>query len=544
MSSPDGIDLGDPYPPEPIVLARAQWDEERATRFLFLEQEETPAGPRFRVAEWFEHDLGPYPREGIWYRGADLRSAARTFGEAFEGLSVRPAVDASPGGLEDELLPPFAEERTLVRLDRGRLDELLAQLPEARPRSAPPIEPTWPTRRSEPPALSPQAAAVLQSMREQVRGASPYRSRILARHPAPVTEFDAPPSPEAARAAERIEARLAALEGPAPAGGAGPSEAPPAESVPAAPREVQPAVLERIGSVVYAHAAEAHTAEEALRARVRTIAPGAERTVAAALREPGAASGEQAALRARAALGERGFSAERDQVAELAASAWEARSRLDRLVDRAAEVLEMRRTGSTLAPEARVDAHEVLREVERRRAELARADLEHRAKNDRTVLPAGQPRMQEGGKFQDIRSIDCLRCGTTAGREDGRSRLRTDGTPKVDPDGRPDRFAPRDGEVCTPCWLNGAPMSIPELKLAQRQARLLEGTQVHYRPGQAGWDERAAEWLARERARRGLVAPLEERLDAPSPWVVQPSPAEVGDRRMEALIEREAQAAE
>ena len=521
--------------PEPAILAQAQWRGPRASVSLTLEQ----AGPvdeaAFRVVEKHRDELESSTT--IWYGGGDLRAAVREFDTQLDWLSREPRGHSDPpqgGG-------PY-ETRTLVRFDHDGLDELLARLPQGAPRFSPPREPTWPTRRTEPAALSPQAAAVLQSMREQVRGASAYRSRILARHPAPVTELDQPPDPEAARAAERIEARLAALDGPAPAGVAAPEGAPQPEPVSAAPREVQPAVLERIESVVYAHAADAHGAEEALRARVRLIAPGAEQAVLAAVRDPGVGSGEAAALRARAALGERGFRAERDQVAELATGAWEARGRLDRLVERAAEVLGMRRSrpGSALPDEARVDAHEVLREVERRRAELARADLEHRAKNDRTVLPAGQPRMQEGGKFQDIRSIDCLRCGTTAGREEGRSRLHTDGTPKTGLDGRVERHAPRDGEVCTPCWLNGAPMSIPELKLAQRQARLLEGTQVHFSPGQAGWDERAREWSAAERARRGMTSVLDERLDAPSPFVVQPSPAEVGDRRMEALLEREA----
>ncbi|HEX2188936.1 MAG TPA: hypothetical protein VHG51_08570, partial [Longimicrobiaceae bacterium] len=260
------------------------------------------------------------------------------------------------------------------------------------------------------------------------------------------------------------------------------------------------------------------------------------------VRAPEVASGEAAALQARAALGERGLRAERDQVAALATASWESRSRLERLTQRAAEVLEMRRSrpGAPLPPEARVDVHEVLREVERRQDELARADLERRALTERAVLPAGEPRMQPGGTYQDHRSVDCLRCGTTAGREDGRSRLHTDGTPKLDAEGRPERFAPRDGELCTPCWLNGAPMSVAELKLAQREARLLEATQVRFRPGRAGWDERAREWTAEERARRGMTPLLDERLDAPSPWVVQPSPAEVADRRMEALLEREA----
>ncbi len=48
-------------------------------------------------------------------------------------------------------------------------------------------------------------------------------------------------------------------------------------------------------------------------------------------------------------------------------------------------------------------------------------------------------------------------------------------------------------------------MSIPELKLAQRQTRLIKATQVHLRPGQAGWDERAAEWRDRDRERRGAT---------------------------------------
>jgi hypothetical protein len=521
--------------PEPVILAHAEWKGRRASVRLTLEQATSADEAALRVVERHREELGS--STSVWYSGGDLRAAAREFETQLDWLSREPRGHGDPAQGDG----PY-EERTLVRLDHDRLDALLARLPDAGLRFAPPAEPTWPTRRSEPPALSPQAAAVLQSMREQVRAASAYRTRILAAHPAPVTQFDLPPSPEAARAAERMEARLAALEGPAPERGAALPEAPPAEPLSAAPREVQPAVVERMESVVHAHALAAYQAEEAVRARVRLIAPGAEQGVAAAVRAPGVDSGEAAASAARAALGKRGLRAERDQVAALATTAWEARSRLDRLNQRAAEVLEMRRDrpGAALPPEARVDVHEVLREVERRRDELARADLERRALTDPSVLPAGEPRMQPGAKYQDNRSVDCLRCGTTAGREDGRSRLHTDGTPKLDADRRPERFAPRDGELCTPCWLNGAPMSVPELKLAQRQARSLEAAQVRFRPGRAGWDERAREWTVRERARRGMTEIVDERLDAPSPWVVQPSPAELGDRRMEALIEREA----
>ncbi len=80
------------------------------------------------------------------------------------------------------------------------------------------------------------------------------------------------------------------------------------------------------------------------------------------------------------------------------------------------------RPGAALLAEAGVDAHEVLREVERRRAELARADLAQQALAGRVPLPVGEPRMQPGGAFQDIRSIDCLRCRTTAGRGEGRTQ--------------------------------------------------------------------------------------------------------------------------
>ncbi|MDB4949402.1 MAG: hypothetical protein JWM27_2051, partial [Gemmatimonadetes bacterium] len=239
--------------------------------------------------------------------------------------------------------------------------------------------------------------------------------------------------------------------------------------------------------------------------------------------------------RAVAALGGRGLPQEREQVAALAAAAWEARARLDRLADRAAELLEMRRSPSG----PRTTPYEVLREVERRRDEIARGELERASLRDPSLLPRGEARMQEGGRFQDVRSIDCLRCGTTAAREDGRSRLHTDGTPKLDADGEPERYAPRDGEVCTPCYLANGPMSVPELKLAQRQARNLEATQVRFRPGRAGWAERAEGWAEQDRARRGLADPLDERLDAPSPFVVQPSPAEAADRRVEDLLERE-----
>lgn len=531
-----------PSPPTPARLANARWDEDRAFRLLSLERTDTPRGAEFRVVEGYEHDLAWHEDVAIRYRGGDLRAAARAFDERFAEVNApaREAAGGPPARDRDDILPPYHEERTLVRSDRAGLDELLAReapRERAEPRFAPPMEPTWPTRRAEAPALSPQGAAVLQSLREQVRTASAYRTRILARHPAPSAQADTPPSPDAARAAARMEARLAALDGAAPA-----QDASPAAPLAATPAEVQPAVLERIGTVVGAEVLEAHVAYESLRARVRLIAPGTEAQVAAAALAYGVPSGEAAAHRARAALGERGLTREREQVAALATDAWEARSRLTRLTQRAAEVLEMRRPrpGTPLADEARVDAHEVLREVERRQAGLARAALERRGRTDRAVLPAGEPRMQEGGVWQDVRSIDCLRCRTTAGRGDGRSRLQTDGTPKIDPEGRPERSAPRDGELCTPCWLNGAPMSIPELKLAQRQARVLEAAQLRFRPGGIGWDERAAEWSAREQARRGGMPSIEERLDSPSPWVVQATPAEAADRRMEDLLEREA----
>ena len=393
-------------------------------------------------------------------------------------------------------------------------------------------------------ALSPQAAAVLQAMREQVRARSEYRRRILARYPAPAAEVDVPPHGDAAEKAERMEARLAALEAePAPASpGPGEAEVPtagaPAALGPAGPRAVEPTILEAIGTVVRDRAVEAYEAEEALAARVRLVAPGHERRVAAAVRAPGVDSVKDAVERARAALGDRGLTRERDHIAALAGDAWSARNRLERATARAAHALELARTrpGERLHEEARVDHHEVLNEVERRRAEARRAGMAERARSERTVMPLGEPRMQEGGEYQDLRSIECLRCGTTAAREDGRSRLHTDGTPKGDAE----PWAPRDGELCTPCWLSSAPMSVPELKLAQRQARLLEGTQVRYRPGRAGWEERAGEAWARDRAQGGVTPRIEARLDAPSPWVVQPSPAEAADRRMEALLEREA----
>ena len=414
-----------------------------------------------------------------------------------------------------------------------------------------PLTPTWRVTKSEP-SLSPEAAAVLQSMRDQVRAQSAYRSRILKQHPAPTTAFDVAPHPDTARKVALAEARIAALDDPQPAVPAAVQPAttqPGADSLAEVPAEVQPEVLHRIRTSVYAQAGQAHEELEAVRARVRLIAPGAADHIVSAMRLPDAASREDAGKQALAALGERGFSQERERIKSLAGAAWDARSRLDRLTDRAAELLEMRR-GPGLPADVRVDAHEVLREVERRRAELYRASLEVRARAlDRRVLPKAEPRMQEKAdvepgapqpeQYTDIRSVDCLRCGTTAAREDGRSRLETDGTRKFDSDGLPERFAPRDGDVCTPCWLNGAPMSVAELKLAQRQARLLESTQVHFNPGQAGWNERAEAWMDRDRARRGLTPMLEERLDAPSPYVVLPAPAELADRRVDDLVERE-----
>jgi hypothetical protein len=410
----------------------------------------------------------------------------------------------------------------------------------------PPVTPSWTVTKSEP-SLSPQAAAVLQSMREQVRAQSEYRTRILSevreKHPETITHFDVAPHPEAAAKVTLMEARLAALADPQPAPVepvAPESIAPGAETLAAVRPELQPEVLHNMATSVYSQGGHAHEALKDVRARVRLIAPkGADRIVSQ-MRLAEAGSRDEAGKRALAALGERGFAQERERIRELAGTAWEARARLDRLTDRAATLLEMRR-GPGVPSEARVDEHEVLREIERRRAELYRASLEERVSRvDRKVLPAAEPRMQEKRpEWPDIRSVDCLRCGTTAARLDGRSHLHPDGTPKIDADGRPERNAPRDGKLCTPCWLNGAPMSVPELELAQRQARILESPQVHFRPGNAGWNERASESMDRDGTRRGLTPLVDDRLDTPSPWIVQPSPAELGDRRLEALIERE-----
>jgi len=420
----------------------------------------------------------------------------------------------------------------------------------------PPTIPTWHVTRREP-SLSPAAAAVLMSMRSEVRATNAYRARILEGHPAPV--LDDTPHPDAADKAARAEARIAALEETRPADGAaqatytqtqGPLTAvsnPAADSV-----DVGPDVLHRMATSIYSQSHEAYEAREAVRERVRMIASGAEPVIMARMALQDATSREDAGKRAVAALGERGFSQERTRIADLAAAAWEAGVRLDRLANRAAELLHMRQHPG-LARGGHTDAHEVLREVERRRAELYRASLEARAEAlDRRVLPQAEPRLQEKRsprpgesssppQYSDLRSIDCLRCGTSHGREDGRSRLYPDGTPKIDAEGRPERAGPRDGELCTPCWLNGAPMSVAELILAQRQARLLEDTQVHYRPGQAGWNKRAAESMDVDQARRGITPLLDERLDAPSPWIVQPTPSELADRRMEDRLEHEAQ---
>jgi hypothetical protein len=368
-------------------------------------------------------------------------------------------------------------------------------------------------------------------MREEVRAQSGYRSRILATRPAPESDLDAMSHPDAHRAADRMDARLAAMD-PVSAAGTAPA---PESSTDARQAASPPELLERVQAHLHAQAADARRADDALEARAHLIRPATARQVAAATADPSVATPAEAGARAVAALGGRGLPREREQVAALAAAAWEARARLDRLTDRAAELLEMRRT----LPGARTTAYEVLREVERRRDEIARAELGRAALRDPSLLPRGEGRMQEGGRFQDVRSIDCLRCGTTAAREDGRSRLQTDGTPKLDEHGEPERYAPRDGELCTPCYLASGPMSVPELKLAQRQARNLEAAQVRFRPGRTGWSERAEGWTEQDRVRRGLADPLDERLDAPSPFVVQPSPAEAADRRVEELLERE-----
>ena len=432
-----------------------------------------------------------------------------------------------------------------------------------------PFRPTWATAPAET-ALSPQSAAFLQAMREEVRAQSASRLRILAQHPPTTTEFDRPLSPAAARAVAEVEARLAAIEPrvPDPAPVAPLQDAPAAgESQAAAPTpdaSVQPAVLRRIRSVVHEQATEAYETQERLHARVRLITRGNARLssrgiadrVVAAIGSPRIRSAREAGESALAALGTRGFAREREEIADLAGEAWQARSALARLNRRAAQVLEMDRLSpnsrftelqrqhladpdSPYPPPVRAEADEILREVERRRAQLVRNGFEERGLTDPTVLPINEPRMQKGGAYQDVRSIDCLRCGTTIGREDRRSNLNMDGTEKRGPDGTPERSAPGNGKRCTPCWLNGAPMSVGELKLAQRQARLIEPAQVRYRPGRAGWDDRAEEWTARDQARRGLTPTIEERLDAPSPWVVQATPAESADRRLEDSIERE-----
>ena len=462
-------------------------------------------------------------------------------------MSETPSVSTERAEAPDSLDPAISGEGDVAT---ARVPARAAVEP---PLPAPaPAVPTWKVVRSEP-SLSPQAAVVLQAMREQVRAQSDYRSRILAQHPAPTTEFEVPQHPDTANKVKLTEQRLAALEQPQPAAPAPAlpeSLAPGAATLAAVPPEVQPEVLHTISTSVYSQAGQAYEAARELRARVRLIAPqGAERIVAS-MRLSEAGSRQEAGQRALEALGERGFNQEKERIQALAGAAWDARARLDRLTERAAEVLEMRR-GPGVPVDARVDALEVLREVERRRAEHYRAALEARASAvDRRVLPRAEPRMQAKKEvppgappppqYTELRSIDCLRCGTTAAREDGRSRLHPDGTPKLDSDGLPERAGPRDGKLCTPCWLNGAPMSVPELELAQRRARLLESTQVHFSPGQAGWNERAWESMDRDQARRGLTSLVDERLDTPSPWIVQPSPAEVGDRRLEELVEREA----
>ena len=60
--SPDwGRDDAPGYPPAPTVLAEARWNEGHAHTLLSLERTETAAGPAFRVAIWYEHDLEPLP---------------------------------------------------------------------------------------------------------------------------------------------------------------------------------------------------------------------------------------------------------------------------------------------------------------------------------------------------------------------------------------------------------------------------------------------------------------------------------------------------
>jgi len=410
--------------------------------------------------------------------------------------------------------------------------------------AAPLRPPTWKVTRSDE-ALSPTAAAVLQGMREEVRSVIPVRRQIIAQHPAPPDVHATTPG-HLAKAAF-WEARLAALVADtdaAPAAPERPAAAAPSPTGTAAKEAIPPDVLGRISQHVHAYAADSARADEALRRRAAVVAPARASRAVATLRD-GAASSEAAVKRVTESLGTL-LPQERVEIEAFATCAWEARRQLDRITERAAQLLEMRHDSprAPLAAHARVNATEVLYEVERRAAEIRRAALAEQAKKDPSLLPGGEPRMQSGGKYLDHRSVDCLRCGSTAGREDGRSRLHTDGTRKLDKDKVPERFAPRDGELCTPCYLNGAPMSVPELKLAQRRARLLEPSQMRFRPGSVGWEEAAAEWSGRERARRGLTSPVEEWLDAPTPFVVQLSPAEVADRRLDEQVEREARRAD
>ncbi|MDB4952188.1 MAG: hypothetical protein JWM27_4837, partial [Gemmatimonadetes bacterium] len=139
-------------------------------------------------------------------------------------------------------------------------------------------DPATSARRPAAPAeLSPEAAAVLRSMREEVRAQTGYRSRILAARPAPQSDLDVMSHPDARRAAERIEARLAAMD---PASGTIAAPAPERSTDPgsgtAAPA---PELLERVHTHLHAQAADARTAADALEARAHLIRPATARQV-------------------------------------------------------------------------------------------------------------------------------------------------------------------------------------------------------------------------------------------------------------------------
>lgn len=229
------------------------------------------------------------------------------------------------------------------------------------------------------------------------------------------------------------------------------------------------------------------------------------------------------------------FEFEADAVRERAAQVWDAQQRLQTITSRAAIRLGLTRD---MFPE------EILREVARRRDEMRRDAERQAGLRDHRSLPRDEPRMQKGGRFQDVRSIECLRCGTRDGRLDGRSQLETDGTLKLQRDGSPVRPSPRDGKVCTPCSMADPAMSVSELKLRQRTASLVETSQVRYQEGQVGWRDRAVESALREQAARGLATPLEARLEQPSVYTTQRSPAEMQDFRADELTAAEIARAE